>query len=152
MTHMIQGLVVPAAIARTISVEHAVPVPLSAAGVAFIPMTDVLLDHLAARCPTSTARAPTEFWKLSPSAVLWLEELSATARVAYLETEYFGGGGGQAAAVWESGKIILAPRQANIGPINDALRLLGITRTQTQDEFDVAGLGRHRRTEDWLRG
>ena len=152
MTHMIQGLVVPAAIARTISVEHAVLVPLGAAGVAFIPMTDVLLDHLTARFPTSTAHAPTEFWKLSPSAVLWLEELSATARVAYLETEYFGGVGGQAAAVWESGKIIFGPRQANIGPINDALRLLGVTRNQTQDEFDVAGLGRHRRTEDWLRG
>jgi hypothetical protein len=72
--------------------------------------------------------------------------------VAYIETEYFGGTGTQAAAVWEGGKIILAPRRADIGPINDALRLLGVTRTPTQDEFDVAGLRRHRRTEDWLRG
>jgi hypothetical protein len=152
MTHIIEGLIVPTAIAETISVEHAVLVPLNAAGVAFIPMTDVLLDRLTARFPTSTAHAPTEFSKLSPSAVLWLEELSATGRVAYLETEYFGGVGAQAAAVWERGKVILGPRQGDVGPINDALRMLGIIRTQTQDEFDVAGLGRHRQTEDWLRG
>jgi hypothetical protein len=149
---MIEGLIVPTAIAQTISVDHAVAVPLNAAGVAFIPMTDGLLDRLSACFPTSTGNAPPEFSKLSPSVVLWLEELSATGRVAYIETEYFGGVGAQAAAVWEGGKMILGPRQADIGPINDALKLLGVTRTQTQDEFDVAGLGRHRETESWLRG
>jgi hypothetical protein len=152
MTHMIQGLIVPTAIAERISEEHAVAVPLDAAGVAFIPMFDVLFDHLAARFPASGGHAPTGFWKLSPSAVLWLQELSATGRVAYIETDYFGGEGAQVAAVWEGGKIIFGPRQADIGPINEALRLLGIVRTQTYDEFDVAGLGRHRHTEDWLRG
>jgi hypothetical protein len=152
MTHMIEGLVVPTATAQRISEEGAVPVPLDAAGMVFVPMTDMLLDRLAVRFPTSTDRALKEFSKLSPSAVLWLEELSAAGRVAYIETEYFGGAGAQGAAVWEGGKIILGPRQADIGPINDALRLLGIMRTQTQDEFEVAGLGQHRQTEDWLRG
>jgi hypothetical protein len=152
MTHMIAGLIVPTAIAETISEEHAVAVALDAAGVAFIPMLDVLLDRLAARFPASGGHAPAEFSKLSPSAVLWLQELSATGRVAYIETEYFGGEGAQVAAVWEGGTIIFGPRQADIGPINDALRLLGIVRTQTHDEFDVAGLGRHRHTEDWLGG
>jgi hypothetical protein len=151
MTHIIEGLIVPTEIAERISEEHAVPVSLNAAGVAFIPMTDVLLDRLATRFPNATGHAPPEFSKLSPSAVLWLEQLSVTGRVAYIETEYFGGVGAQAAAVWDGGKIIFGPRQADIGPINDALRVLGITRTQTQDEFDVAGLGRHRQTEDWAR-
>jgi hypothetical protein len=147
MTHIVEGLIVPTALAQTISVEHAVLVPLNAPGVAFIPMTDALLDGLATRFPTTTSHALPEFSKLSPSAVLWLEQLSATGRVAYIETEYFGGVGAQAATVWEDGKIILGPKQADIGPINDALRLLGITRTETQDEFEVAGLGRHRQTE-----
>ncbi len=152
MGHAIQGVVMPMAIARTVAVEHAVSILLQAAGLAFIPMTDALFDQLAARFPNAAGEASAEFWKLSSSGTVWIEQLSATGRVAYIETEYFGGAGCQAAAVWESGRIILEPQQADIGPIDDALRLLGITRTETQDEFDVAGLARYRATEDWLRG
>ncbi|MET8846651.1 hypothetical protein [Amycolatopsis sp. NPDC004625] len=35
-------------------------------------------------------------------------------------------------------------------PISQALRALGVRRGSHLDEFDAAGLGRHRRTEDWL--
>jgi hypothetical protein len=70
--------------------------------------------------------------------------------VAYVETEYFGGDGVQAAAVWEGGAIAFGPRQADAGPINEALRLLGVERTTAQDEFDTVGLGRHRRNEGWI--
>jgi hypothetical protein len=151
MTHIVEGTIVQADIVQKISMEDAVPVLLNAPGVAFIPMTDALVDRLAARFPTSTCQAPGEFSKLSASAVHWLEQLSAMGRVAYIETEYFGGVGVQAAAAWEGGKIILGPRQGDIGPINDALKLLGVIRTQMEDEFDVAGLARHRLTEEWLR-
>jgi hypothetical protein len=69
MTHMIEGLIVSLAIAQRISEDHA-SVPLNAAGVAFIPMTDVLLDRLAARFPASTGQVPSVFSELSPSGVL----------------------------------------------------------------------------------
>jgi hypothetical protein len=81
---------------------------------------------------------------------LWIREVSSAGRVAYIETEYFGGIGEQAAAVWEDGRLIMPATLAPSGPINEALKLLGVQRTATQDEFDVAGLGRHRRTTDWL--
>lgn len=148
MTHAIQGLILPTAVVKTVSVEHAVPISLNC-GLAFIPMADTLFDHLAALFPKAVGSLPTEFWKLSPSGLAWLEDLSAGGRVAYIETDYFGGVGTQSAAVWEARRTILPPRRGDIGPINDALRLLGVTRTQTQDEFAVAGLGRHRRNEDW---
>jgi hypothetical protein len=115
-------------------------------------MSDALVEHLATLFPAGSGQAHGEFWKLSPSGALWIEDLSAAGRVAYVETEYFGGVGTQAAAVWENGRTILGPKQADIGPINDALRLLGVACTQTQDEFAVAGLDRHRETEDWLAG
>lgn len=35
-------------------------------------------------------------------------------------------------------------------PISEALSQLGVPTTKGRDEFDTAGLGLHRRTEDWL--
>ncbi len=71
-------------------------------------------------------------------------------RVAYVETEYFGGNGVQSAAVWERGAIAFGPKQADVGPINEALRLLGVERTNAKDEFDTVGLGRHRGNKGWI--
>src|SRR5215469_1448533 len=87
MSHAIQGLIVHMAIAKTISVEHAIAIPLNTPGLTFIPMTDALFDHLAALFSSATGLAPTEFWKLSASGALWIEELSAIGRVAYVETD-----------------------------------------------------------------
>jgi hypothetical protein len=72
--------------------------------------------------------------------------------VAYVETEYFGGEGTQAATVWDRGATIFGPAEAEAGPINQALRRLGVERTAGEDEFDKVGLGRHRRNEDWIKG
>jgi hypothetical protein len=115
-------------------------------------LTDVLSDHLATLFPAAPGPAYPELWNLSPSGVLWIREVSRLGRVAYIETEYFGGHGAQAASVWESGRTIYGPTNAAWGPINDALRLLGVARTPTDDEFTVAGLPRCRRNEDWLAG
>jgi hypothetical protein len=153
MGHAIQGLLVPPAVAaKAVSVQGALPVALDAGGLAFVPMTDALFEQLATLFAAAAGQAHTEFWKLSPSGALWIAQLSAAGRVAYVETEYFGGDGDQAAAVWENARTILGPRQGDIGPINDALRLLGVSRTHTQDEFAVAGLDRYRATEDWVAG
>jgi len=74
--------------------------------------------------------------------------------LAYVETEYFGGTGGQAAAVFSRGKTVL--RQTKLDqepasredPINKALRMLGVQASTEQDEFDTVGLGRFRDLED----
>lgn len=150
MGHTIQGFVAtPRAAARAALVQGAVAIPLEAAGLAFIPLTDALADHLSSLFPAALYDRYAEFWKLSPSALLWVCEMSTEGRVAYIETDYFGGAGAQAAAAWEAGQLIQRPTKARVGPINDALELLGVQRTETKDEFSVAGLDRHRRMEDW---
>jgi hypothetical protein len=118
------------------------------ANLAFIPMTDVLFDHLATVFPAEVGDAYGEFWKLSRSGAIWIGEISKLGRTAYIETEYFGGVGAQAAAVWEAGRLIYGPKKGEIGPINDALQLLGVVPTPADDEFAVAGLGRHRSNEE----
>ena len=72
-------------------------------------------------------------------------ELSQRQYVAFVEAEYFSGSGSQKATVWHRGEVVAAE-----ATINEALRLLGVTREGDMDEFDSAGLGRHRRTERWL--
>jgi hypothetical protein len=145
MGHTIQGLVVPPATAAQVAaVPEATLIPLEAARLAFVPMTDALFERLAALFPAPSAQPYAEFWKLSSSGSLWMEVISAAGLAAYVETDYFGGMGSQAAAVWEAGRVVLGPHQGQVGPINDALRFLGVARTQALDEFAAAGLDRYR--------
>lgn len=77
---------------------------------------------------------------------------SHSSAIAYIETEYFGGEGVQGALVWSDGEIVLEPLiSASIGPINSALRELGVQRGRARDEFDALGLGKHRQTDAWLK-
>jgi hypothetical protein len=63
---------------------------------------------------------------------------------AVIETEYFGGDGDQAAAVYAGAKEVMPPEVDSIGPINKALRLLGVVPSSGRDEFDTVGLGNYR--------
>ncbi|MGV3664074.1 MAG: hypothetical protein ACO1TE_28135 [Prosthecobacter sp.] len=66
----------------------------------------------------------------------------------YLETDYFGGMGTQAAAVFAAAQ----PPQffTGTGAINRALRTLGVvSQSPGQDEFDFLGLARHCDTGEW---
>ncbi len=70
--------------------------------------------------------------------------------LAYVETEYFGGTGGQAATAFVDGHEVVAPQTAKgSGPINQALRRIGVTRTAANDEFDTIGLGERRTMTDY---
>ena len=75
--------------------------------------------------------------------------LSVDGRLAYVEAEFFGGLGTQAAVVWTNGIISGVPM---LGPnaIDQALRSIGVIATKGVDEFDTLGLGRHRDIEGWL--
>ncbi len=83
-------------------------------------------------------------------------DLSRLAAVAYVETEYFGGMGTQAAATYIAGVPTVAGRHTNETgvetdslAINEALAAIGVRRKGQMDEFDTIGLGRYRHTEDW---
>jgi len=128
--------------AHSVRFASAVVAPL-AFGFALIPITDELLDEVGASGDSG------RFYKFTPAVAEWLGAISASAPAAYVEAEYFGGIGGQGAVVCSHGAQILAPIH-EADAINIALRLLGISRGTSHDEFEAVGLPRHRGTSGWL--
>ena len=98
------------------------------------------------------------WWGLIGRVATQARAVSGLGPVAYVEAEFFGGVGEQAAVVWDRGEAVFGPTAqqfpsdvaaVNVGPINGALRALGVTAVDGRDEFDSLGLGRHRHVEDW---
>lgn len=119
-----------------------------------LPMTFALLDALPPAAEAEGA-PPGEGWGfrfMDASVVAVCKDLSSSGPVAYVEADFFGGFGEQPVMVWREGQLILASKLDGIGPINEALRLLGVRRSETSDEFAAVGLGRFRSTEDRLTG
>jgi hypothetical protein len=85
---------------------------------------------------------------LTPDAERLAARASRQAPILYAEAEFFGGVGEQHAVLWQGGEGTVL--DAEPGPINAALRVLGVRRTGDRDEFDSVGLGRHRSTQDWV--
>ncbi|MCA9660086.1 MAG: hypothetical protein KC486_17205 [Myxococcales bacterium] len=80
-----------------------------------------------------------------------VEALRPGALFAVIATDYFGGIGTQAAAVYRGRDEVMAP---TIGGINAALRHLGIRHTKGIDAFESVELDRHRHCDalddcDW---
>lgn len=97
------------------------------------------------------------FRRLTPGLLALLEAGSAAGPLVYFEADYLGLEGHQTAAVWSGGSVTLGPLllgrgepfSSDVAPISLALRHLGVAARGRRDEFVAAGLGRHRRTEDW---
>ncbi len=70
----------------------------------------------------------------------FVKRLARGATAAYVETDYFGGGGEQAAVAARDGNVVFGPRHGEHGPINSVLRILGVRKEQDLDEFDTLGL------------
>ena len=69
-----------------------------------------------------------------------LLHVSPGSRFAVIGTDYFGGAGSQSAVVYEGPNPLMEPKEAEVGPINEALRLLGVKARRGRDEFDTIGL------------
>lgn len=86
----------------------------------------------------------------------WIAEICARtsarpgALLAYVEADFFGGSGNQAAAVWEAGQRVLGPI-VEARAIDLALARIGVVRRGLDDEFSALDLGRCRTTEAWLK-
>lgn len=125
-------------------------------GLALVPVTrelSVALAGIGDPLPPETG-----FWRWSPGVLHLLQRASAAGPLAYLEADYLGRDGRQAAAVWHGGVVVCGPLflsrsepfpRTGAGPIGAVLRKLGVVAAGPQDEFVVLGLGRHRSTEDW---
>lgn len=116
--------------------------------------------QLAARRRSTLLTGPESgFLVLTPGLATLIEAASALDPLAWVEADYTGREGRQAAAVWRSGHLkigplLLGPREpfrAATAPFTVALAALGHEVPPPRDAFVSAGLGRHRRTVDWAR-
>ncbi|MGW4059512.1 hypothetical protein ACWEGE_14580 [Amycolatopsis sp. NPDC004747] len=155
MGYQLQAAIATEPVLRTLAgtVEDSCIVPLTP-HLRLLPMTDALFDAV-----TVAGAAKLElFWKIPAGFDRALAACSAGGPVAYVEADYFGGTGTQSAQVWDGSQVVLGPLHLPAGkpipaegsPISRALRWLGVVEGEHFDEFDAAGLGRHRETSGWL--
>jgi len=112
-------------------------------------VTEEFYEALPSASDTLTWSGGFNFRFLDAKLVRLLIDASQIDTVAYVETEYFGGDGGEGAIVARGGKIVFGPAEGE-GSINAALQLLGAKKEGGRDEFDSIELGRFRSNEDWI--
>jgi hypothetical protein len=151
MSHAVNAIVGRAAVKDAILAEIPGARAISLRkGLFLVPITDELLDALGEQNPNVEDVTSEVFWKFSGSLALVLQRVSNQGPIAYIETEYFGGVGTQAAAAWRDGRLLMSPAKARRGPINRALRHLGVRFTWPRDAFQTVGLHRYRNNDDWI--
>ncbi len=149
MGHHIAAIIAGADIAAAFAVAADAPAPTELpADLVIVPLSDRQFDRITGLRPGPYVA---DFAYLSTSLTKALSAASREGPVVYIETEYFGGTGSQAAAAFVDGEMVFADHDADTrdtkrrdGPINKALRLLGVPASGDRDEFDTLGLGRFR--------
>lgn len=153
MTHWISGIIAARPVLEQIAAANALGTPAKLhEGLSFLPLDE---RDLTALVGTIRADRPDDaddgevFDYLTPELTRWCAEQSSLGPVAYVETRYFGGEGGQGAVLFAGGQVAWGPRNDRGGPINQVLSLLGVAARGGRDAFDIVGLGRHRMNDGW---
>jgi|GEM_PF-790501 len=146
MAHSISGFVAREDVLRacTAHLRSAHVAPL-AQGFGFLPVTEEVDEETGGRMV-----AYEQFHRLTDALARLGAAMSRGGAVAYVETDYFGGTGDQAAIAWKDGRIAFGPEKARIGVVSDALRRIGAEKGKARDEFEALGLDRHRGNDDWI--
>ncbi|MEU9738268.1 hypothetical protein AB0E12_03600 [Micromonospora chersina] len=145
---------------QTAGLDHAVLAALRQ-DFALLPVTPQLVEELTGRLPDFAMGEPSAEQPfqlvLSPALDELLARWSREGPVAYLEAEFAGGLGHQAAAVWLGGERSWGPcfddrldRPRAEWPINAALARLGAEPGPWIDPFAELGLHLERETAGWL--
>ncbi|MFJ6199825.1 hypothetical protein [Micromonospora sp. NPDC092111] len=145
---------------QTADLDHAVLAALRQ-DFALLPVTPQLVEELTGALPDFHPAEPTVGQPfelvLSPALVELFACWSRRGPVAYLEAEFAGGAGRQAAAVWLGGRLSWGPRFDDAftlprpqWPINAALVQLGTEPGRWLDPFAELGLHLERNTGGWL--
>jgi hypothetical protein len=150
MGHCIHAIVAPSETADSIS-SHWPDLPRldNDNGFAVFPIDAEFIDARIATDKTPTVTGD-EFMLMTNGLRSLLRTLSADGQLAYVETEYFGGVGGQGALVCRNGSEIMPPTWRESDTINDALKLIGVPRGAFADEFVAAGFGLVRNNDQIL--
>lgn len=147
MSHCIHGIVAKAAVANLICAEWPSLCPAALKqSFAFIPIE---AEFIEAATGTHPPQSTETFILLSDELHGFLANLSRLGRFAYIETEYFGGAGGQGSALYEDGDVMTAPKWSAHSVINLSLAELGVVCQDGCDEFDSLMLGTHRDNDGW---
>ncbi len=120
-----------------------------------LPLTEALEREI-----NPDAAFPFEGLRLSAGIAGLAAEASVSGPISYVEAEYGGGNSHQAGVVYVDGRIdkgpivddsVWDPREAGLQdrPVDQALRAVGVVCEPESDEWDAAGLSRHRCTDDW---
>jgi hypothetical protein len=129
-----------------------------------IPIT----QEVRQRASTGDDSPVLRFYTLTDGIVRWGAELSHHGRTAFIDVQFFGGTGFQAAIGWADGEVALGPlfTETHKGEgepwyevpprgqplaVNRVLQWLGVQKGQARDEFEAVDLGRVRDTEKWVR-
>jgi hypothetical protein len=151
MGHHIIGLIgTPAAllaVADRAGAPAPTPLPFD---LAIVPLGGKQLDRLTGE---TASRYDENFLCLSAELEAAIGAAATDGRLLYIETDYFGGIGGQGAALFEEGALAWTDsvREGTQGqgksPISQGLSHLGIPPAPGSDEFDAVGLVRFRNME-----
>lgn len=133
-------------------------------GYSMIFLTDEFYDDIIELINSNRGADNSDIFEcLSPSICELLQQESRLGRLAYIETEYFGGEGSQVAILFENGKIIVPAcktethwrqtgnrflkRPEGESAINIVLKQFGVYKEKNMDEFDSTRLGNYRRMD-----
>lgn len=148
----------PVPVARIAEAAHCPPPTSLQFGFHIVPLGHAQIDALA---NDQLGTCFEGFNYLSPNVVDAILRAIGGGMVAYIETDYFGGAGSQSAAVFRDGSVVMRAAipvnqdpARDTGPINAALKAIGLEAVIGQDEFDTLGLSRFRNLEslgmnDW---
>lgn len=152
MGHAITALIGPSELVESMIDEMGLPrsTPLPF-GLSIVPLGHAALDRISEDDLGSVAP---DFNYLGSGLETALRAASADGVLLYIETNYFGGIGGQGAAlfragesVWKEAQAVSPTPPAGKSPISRGLECLGVTASDGQDEFDTLGLSRYRSLE-----
>jgi hypothetical protein len=152
MSHCIHAIVSPLAHADAISaVWPELPRLNRANGFATFPVNAALIDARIAPTETPTETDDSDkFMLLTDGFRKLLQFMSSGGQLAYIETDYFGGTGGQGALVCQGGIEVMPPLWRSSGIINKALERIGMPMPLAGDRFSAMGFGDVRDNEDIL--
>lgn len=112
-----------------------------------IPLTIKLLEDMEELLEPSCEEPCSELDGFDRTVADILESYSFHTKLAYIETDYFGGVGTQGGVLYENGREACPPRVGE-GTINALLKALGAWRKPDKDEFDCLELGKYRHIDE----
>ncbi len=114
-------------------------------GFGMILMTDKLLRDVEELAEVSDEIVFPGLERFTEAVGELMERYSFHTKLAYVETDYFGGAGTQGGVLYGNGRAAADPVAAGTGVINALLSELGVRREHGKDEFDSLGLSKYRR-------